>query len=89
MLVLAAPPLVAFGVYFGAWHSVRHVAGMVAEDAANAADLADGRLAAPLARFSTAAALPTVAVLATLAVLWSLSEAGTGWWSPTCPCWRR
>ena len=71
VLVLAAPPLVAFGVYFGAWHSVRHVARMVAEDPGNAVDLADGRLAAPLARFAAAAALPTVAVLAALAVLWS------------------
>ncbi|MDP9390151.1 MAG: hypothetical protein M3P89_01910 [Actinomycetota bacterium] len=78
MLVLAAPPLVAFGVYFGAWHSVRHVARMVAEDPANAADLADGRLAAPLARFSTAATLPTVAVLAALAVLWSAAGGGYG-----------
>ncbi len=75
-LVLVAPPLAAFGVWFGAWHSVRHLARVVAEDPANATDLAAGRLAAPLRRFAVAAAPPTAAVLAVLALLWSAAE---GW----------
>jgi hypothetical protein len=32
VLVLVVPPLAAFGVYFGCWHSVRHVARVVAHD---------------------------------------------------------
>ncbi len=76
VLVLVAPPLAAFGVYFGCWHSVRHLARVLAEDPANAADLAAGRLAAPLRRFAVAAALPTAAALAVLALLWSAAD---GW----------
>ncbi|SDD54324.1 beta-carotene 15,15'-monooxygenase, Brp/Blh family [Geodermatophilus telluris] len=76
VLVLTAPPLAAFGVYFGCWHSVRHTARVLAEDPANAPDLVAGRLGAPLRRFAVAAALPTVAVLAVLGLLWS---AAGGW----------
>ncbi|PRY49979.1 Brp/Blh family beta-carotene 15,15'-monooxygenase [Geodermatophilus tzadiensis] len=76
VLVLVAPPLAAFGVYFGCWHAVRHTARVLAEDPANVADLAAGRLGPPLRRFAVAAALPTVAVLAVLALLWS---AAGGW----------
>ncbi|WP_347060177.1 beta-carotene 15,15'-dioxygenase, Brp/Blh family [Blastococcus sp. HT6-30] len=75
-VVLLVPPLAAFGVYFGAWHSVRHVARVVAEDPANGADLVAGRLAAPLRRFALAAGVPTAAVLVALAALWSWAD---GW----------
>ncbi|MEX5719609.1 Brp/Blh family beta-carotene 15,15'-dioxygenase [Geodermatophilus maliterrae] len=74
VLVLVVPPLAAFGVWFGCWHSVRHVARVLAADPANAADLAAGRLAAPLRRFALAAALPTAAALVVLAVLWSAAD---------------
>jgi beta-carotene 15,15'-dioxygenase len=76
VLVGVAPPLAAFGVWFGCWHAVRHVARVVAGDPANADDLAAGRLAPPLRRFAAAAALPTLAVLAVLALLWSATD---GW----------
>ncbi|WP_158550746.1 Brp/Blh family beta-carotene 15,15'-dioxygenase [Geodermatophilus sp. TF02-6] len=75
-LGLVVPPLAAFGVYFGCWHSVRHVARVVAEDPAGAGDLAAGRLGRPLRRFAVQAALPTAAVLAVLALLWSAAD---GW----------
>ncbi|MGY2065697.1 beta-carotene 15,15'-dioxygenase, Brp/Blh family [Blastococcus sp. SYSU DS0619] len=75
-VALVVPPLAAFGVYFGAWHSVRHVARVVAEDPANGSDLVAGRLARPLRRFALAAGAPTAAVLLVLAVLWS---AAGGW----------
>ncbi len=71
-----APPLAAFGAYFGGWHSVRHVARLLAEDPVNAADLAAGRLARPLGRFACSAALPTVAALATVLGLWAVAG---GW----------
>jgi Brp/Blh family beta-carotene 15,15'-monooxygenase len=71
-----APPLAAFGAYFGGWHSVRHVARLLAEDPANAADLGAGRLARPLGRFARSAALPTAAALATVLALWVVAG---GW----------
>ncbi|MGY2082435.1 Brp/Blh family beta-carotene 15,15'-dioxygenase [Blastococcus sp. SYSU DS0539] len=75
-LVLVVPPLAAFGVYFGAWHSMRHVARVMAEDPANGADLVAGRLARPLRRFALAAGAPTAVVLLVLAALWSSAD---GW----------
>jgi Brp/Blh family beta-carotene 15,15'-monooxygenase len=76
VLVLVVPPLAAFGVYFGCWHSVRHVARVVAEDPGSTADLAAGRIGRPLRRFAVRAALPTAAVLGVLWLLWS---AAGGW----------
>ncbi|SDM29424.1 beta-carotene 15,15'-monooxygenase, Brp/Blh family [Geodermatophilus siccatus] len=75
-LVLVVPPLAAFGVWFGCWHAVRHVARVGAEDPGNRADLVAGRLGRPLRRFAVQAALPTAAVLVVLALLWSTAD---GW----------
>jgi Brp/Blh family beta-carotene 15,15'-monooxygenase len=75
-LVLVVPPLAAFGVWFGCWHAVRHVARVGAEDPGNRADLVAGRLGRPLRRFAVQAALPTAAVLVVLALLWSTAA---GW----------
>ena len=68
-LFTVAPPLAAFGVYFGLWHGLRHTARLLADDPANTADLNVGRLGRPLGRFLTAAALPTAVALATVVVL--------------------
>ncbi|MGY1650660.1 Brp/Blh family beta-carotene 15,15'-dioxygenase [Geodermatophilus sp. SYSU D01119] len=78
VLVLVVPPFAAFGVWFGCWHAVRHVARVVAGDPATTADLAAGRPARPLRRFAAAAAPPTAAVLAVLALLWSATDGWTG-----------
>jgi Brp/Blh family beta-carotene 15,15'-monooxygenase len=51
------PPVVAVGAYFCAWHSVRHVARLVALDDATATP------ATGLSRFARQAAPPTVAAL--------------------------
>ena len=74
-LALVVPPLAAFGVYFGAWHALRHLARVLAEDPANTPDLAAGRLGRPLRRFGWTAAGPTAAVLLVLGLLWA--DAGT------------
>ncbi|SNS20262.1 beta-carotene 15,15'-monooxygenase, Brp/Blh family [Geodermatophilus saharensis] len=76
VLVGVAPPFAAFGVWFGCWHSVRHLARVLADDPAGAGDLAAGRLGRPLRRFAAASSLPTLAALAVLAALWS---AAGGW----------
>lgn len=71
-----APPLAAFGVYFGAWHAVRHTGRLL--------DLARGRGRA-LGRPDTgwwpagllllrSAALPTAAALSTVLALWLLRD---------------
>ena len=59
-LFAAVPPLAAFGIYFGAWHGLRHTARLIISDPRNHTDLEAGRLLRPLRRFGVAAALPTL-----------------------------
>ncbi|GAA4836855.1 hypothetical protein GCM10023201_27230 [Actinomycetospora corticicola] len=68
-LFVVVPPLAAFGLYFGVWHGLRHLARLVALDPANADDLAARRLARPVGRVLLQSALPTTAVLVVLGVL--------------------
>ncbi|MGY1822077.1 beta-carotene 15,15'-dioxygenase, Brp/Blh family [Geodermatophilus sp. SYSU D00079] len=70
-VVLVLPPPVALGLWFGTWHSLRHVARLAVQDPA-----ADPRAA--LRRFLRAAALPTAAALVVLLVLWRTTGGGHG-----------
>jgi hypothetical protein len=58
---------------------------VVAEDPANAGDLAAGRLARPLGRFAAAAALPTLAVLVVLGLLWAAADGWRGFVATDVP----
>ncbi|MEK8110407.1 Brp/Blh family beta-carotene 15,15'-dioxygenase [Micromonospora sp. M12] len=72
------PPPLAFGAYFAAWHSARHVARLLHADPGNKHHLAAGRLAEPLRRFARQAALPTIAACAgLLALLYSSGKTST------------
>jgi Brp/Blh family beta-carotene 15,15'-monooxygenase len=70
-VALVLPPPVALGVYFGAWHSVRHVGRLLAED-----PLRGSRR--PLRTLARAAALPTAAALGALLLLRAAVDDGDG-----------
>jgi Brp/Blh family beta-carotene 15,15'-monooxygenase len=65
-----APPLAAFGAYFGLWHAVRHTGRLL--DLARAAG--GGGWGAAARRLARAGALPSAVALAAAAVLWRLGD---------------
>ncbi|MEV4713783.1 Brp/Blh family beta-carotene 15,15'-dioxygenase [Micromonospora sp. NPDC049374] len=71
------PPPLAFGGYFAAWHSARHVARLLRADPGNRHHLAVGRLGSAIRRFARQAALPTIAAFAGLLVLVHVSASPT------------
>jgi Brp/Blh family beta-carotene 15,15'-monooxygenase len=70
---LTVPPVLAVGVYFCLWHSLRHVVRVLALEDRSLAALAGGRLRPGLTRFAVEAALPTAGALALAAGLWLLA----------------
>jgi Brp/Blh family beta-carotene 15,15'-monooxygenase len=66
-----APPLAAFGAYFGLWHAVRHTGRLL--DLSRAAG-GDSSWAPAAARLARSAALPTLGALAAVVVLWQLGD---------------
>ncbi len=69
LLFTVTPPLAAFGIYFGCWHSLRHVARLLVADPRNRVDLVHGWWRGPLRRFARSAAIPTLGSLAGLGAL--------------------
>ncbi|WP_076430089.1 Brp/Blh family beta-carotene 15,15'-dioxygenase [Haladaptatus litoreus] len=65
----AVPPILAIGVYFCVWHSLRHIARVVCLDDASVRELAEGNLKSPLRRFVHDATPLTVGALVLLAGL--------------------
>ncbi|GAB3851938.1 Brp/Blh family beta-carotene 15,15'-dioxygenase [Micromonospora andamanensis] len=72
------PPPLAFGGYFAAWHSARHIARLLRADPANEHRLAVRQWGGPVRRFARQAALPTiVAAAGLLALLYATGETPT------------
>jgi Brp/Blh family beta-carotene 15,15'-monooxygenase len=72
---LTVPPVLAVGVYFCLWHSLRHVARVLPLESRTRSTLDAGRLRPGLVRFAAETALPTAGALAVAAGLWLLAPA--------------
>lgn len=64
-----APPLVAFAVWFGGWHALRHCARLLIVDAPSATLIAGGQTRRAVTALARAAAWPTLAAVVVLAGL--------------------
>jgi len=67
---LLVEPVLAVGLYFCLWHSVRHILRVVLLDRRAVAALRDRRWLSPVARFGLEAAVPTLLALGLVGTLW-------------------
>jgi Brp/Blh family beta-carotene 15,15'-monooxygenase len=75
---LLVPPVLAVGLYFCLWHSVRHVVRLLAVDEAGARALRERRVGRSLAQFGRDAAPLTVVALSFLALAYPLVPRAPG-----------
>jgi Brp/Blh family beta-carotene 15,15'-monooxygenase len=70
LLFSVAPPVLAMGVYFNAWHSVRHVARLLPAAGPTREAARSGRWGTAIARFQVAALPTTIAATLMIGGLW-------------------
>jgi len=75
---LLVPPVLAVGVYFCLWHSVRHIARVMLLDDRSVEDIAQWQWLRPLGRFALEAAVPTALALGFVGLLWWVTPVGVG-----------
>lgn len=75
MTFFSVPPVLAIGLYFAVWHSLRHVARVWLLDEPSTAGIAADRWFPGLSRFVLAAAVPTLLAVGLLGGLWALFPA--------------
>jgi len=68
---LLVPPLLAIGVYFCLWHSLRHIARVVLLDGTSVEALSRGQWLLPTGKFALEAAVPTALALGIVGALWA------------------
>ena len=75
---LVVPPVLAVGVYFCLWHSLRHIARVVLLDRTSVEALSEGRWLLPTGKFALEAAVPTALALGIVGALWAVTPSTVG-----------
>lgn len=75
---LLVPPVLAIGVYFCLWHSLRHIARVVLLDGRSVENLSQGQWLLPTGTFALEAAVPTALALGLVGILWVLTASTIG-----------
>jgi Brp/Blh family beta-carotene 15,15'-monooxygenase len=75
---MTVPPVLAVGMYFCLWHSVRHIARVILLDARSVDALVEQRFGWAMGKFGLEAAVPTALALVFAGALWTMTPNTAG-----------